>query len=463
MKLLTVVMMVLALCLGLAVSAWAQTAPPPVRAVLFFSPTCPHCHYVMDEVLPPLRVQYGEQLEILKIDASQEAGAQLYYAAIEALAIPQDRFGVPTLIIGEAVLVGSAEIPEQLPGLIEHHLREGVSWPAIPGLEAALPQPTALPMGEPADPVVQALLFWSSDCPACRKVVDDTLPALQARHGNQLDIQLVDVVTADDVDRLYQVAMAYGVSKDAVNLPLLLIGDQVLLGSQQISAELPRLIEQHLAAGGVAAPDVTDLAPAPATTASESVGTASNSVPDGFALAIAVRIGMAGALVYTGVALARTLQGAPPPILSNRLRVAVPLLALIGLGVAAYLAYVETLAVSAVCGPVGDCNAVQSSPYARLFGWLPIGVLGVVGYVAILLTWWWGRSQAGLAAYAPLAVFGMTLTGMLFSLYLTYLEPFVIRALCIWCLTSAVIMTLLALVSVPPALQALTSNHHREA
>jgi uncharacterized membrane protein len=60
-----------------------------------------------------------------------------------------------------------------------------------------------------------------------------------------------------------------------------------------------------------------------------------------------------------------------------------------------------------------------------------------------------------LAQFAPLVIFGMAFFGVLFSLYLTYLEPFVIRAVCIWCLISAMIMTLLLLVSIKPALQAL--------
>lgn len=57
-----------------------------------------------------------------------------------------------------------------------------------------------------------------------------------------------------------------------------------------------------------------------------------------------------------------------------------------------------------------------------------------------------------------LELFGFTLFGVLFSLYLTYLEPFVIRAVCIWCLISAVIITLLLLLSLDPAVQAITAT-----
>jgi uncharacterized membrane protein len=100
--------------------------------------------------------------------------------------------------------------------------------------------------------------------------------------------------------------------------------------------------------------------------------------------------------------------------------------------------------IEAVCGPVGDCNVVQQSEYARLFGVLPIGVLGVVGFAAILAAWAVRRFGTGPASsWAALAAVAMAGLGTLFSIYLTFLEPFVIGATCLWCLSSAVIMTAL--------------------
>jgi uncharacterized membrane protein len=120
--------------------------------------------------------------------------------------------------------------------------------------------------------------------------------------------------------------------------------------------------------------------------------------------------------------------------------------------VAGYLAYVETAQVDAVCGPVGDCNTVQQSQYARLFGVLPIGVLGLIGYLAIAMSWAIARvDKDSLADLATLVLFMMTIFGTLFSIYLTFLEPFVIGATCAWCVTSAVLMTILMLLSVRPA------------
>jgi len=112
------------------------------------------------------------------------------------------------------------------------------------------------------------------------------------------------------------------------------------------------------------------------------------------------------------------------------------------------LSNIEITLSKALCGPVGDCNSVQLSPYTRLWGVLPIGVLGMGGYIAMIIAWWTGRQKwSWISSYAPIALFGLAFFGTVFSAYLTYLEPFVIKAVCIWCITSAVIVTLLLLLS----------------
>jgi uncharacterized membrane protein len=142
----------------------------------------------------------------------------------------------------------------------------------------------------------------------------------------------------------------------------------------------------------------------------------------------------------------------------------VPLLCVIGLGVAGYLTYVETQQVAAICGPVGDCNTVQASPYAKLFGFLPIGLLGVLGYLAILCAWAVGRfGEGGLSVLAGPVVFILALFGVLFSMYLTYLELAVILAVCVWCLTSAVIMAVLLVLASGPIAVWLGSMEESEA
>jgi uncharacterized membrane protein len=299
------------------------------------------------------------------------------------------------------------------------------------------------------DAVVHAAMFWMSTCPHCHVVLEEVLPPLQQRYGDQLQILLIEVKSEQEWNWLVQTGTALGVPQEYLGVPFLIIGQRALMGSEQIPAELPGLIERHLAAGGVELPDLPGLSQALAATPASMV----QPTPSGFGLAIAILAGMVVALAYTGAVALQRFKRRPARPASAWPQVALPLLALIGLGVALYLAYVETQAVEAICGPVGDCNAVQASPYATLFGVLPVGVLGAAGYLAILAAWLWGRFGSGqLANYAPPAMFGLSLFGVLFSVYLTYLEPFVIGAVCIWCLTSAVIITLLMLLTLKPAL-----------
>jgi len=114
------------------------------------------------------------------------------------------------------------------------------------------------------------------------------------------------------------------------------------------------------------------------------------------------------------------------------------------MGIAAYLSFVEVTGTPAVCGPVGDCNAVQQSVHARLFGLLPVGVLGLAGYAAMLGAWAVARAGGGpMAGRARGALWGMAWVGTAFSAYLTFLEPFVIGATCAWCVSSALVMAVL--------------------
>jgi uncharacterized membrane protein len=135
----------------------------------------------------------------------------------------------------------------------------------------------------------------------------------------------------------------------------------------------------------------------------------------------------------------------------RRLRLIAIVLALIGLGVAAYLTYVHYDGIQPVCGLGGDCEKVQTSEWADLAG-VPVALLGLIGYAAILATLFVDREEALVAgALIALAGFG-------FSAYLTYRELFSIDAICPWCVCSAVIMTLLAIITTARLLRAPTDH-----
>lgn len=321
----------------------ALAAGPPsanvVHVVLFFSPTCGHCQYVESEVLPPLQEKYGAQLSITAVDVAQPGGQQLYQRAVRYFMVPEARIGVPTMIVGNVLLVGRLEVEQQLPALIDAGLTgEGVPLPSLYGLAA-----------EP--------------------------------------------VGATDVG------------------------------------------EAPLATAAVATAVATPNALANPVTVPDSAPAQPHAGISGYWLAMLILLLATGALLYGGWHLVRdNLALAEPPAVRSRL---IPLLCAVGLGVSGYLAYVETQQVLAICGPVGDCNAVQSSTYAVLLG-VPIAVWGLLGYVTLLGLWalqFVSRTRVRqLAARSMLALAAFATA---FSIYLTALELFVIRAVCAWCLTSA--------------------------
>jgi uncharacterized membrane protein len=383
------ILIILAIIVPIAAPVSADDGPV-VQAVLFYSPSCGHCHKIIQEDLPLLYEKHnsqeewfivgelpdeesgelpsivglmGDTLQILYINAATPLGSELFGNALIQFEVPEIRYGVPNLFIGETELVGSLEIPELLPGLIDEALEQGgVAWPDIPGLDEA----------------IEALVPLQELEPTAEASGDGTPTAA----GNQTEAAPTG-----------EPSPTQGVDFTADNLTM----------RQKFQLD-----------------------------------------PVGNSLSVGVLIGMIISLAVMAV------RWRDQKKTKKRLKLhwVVPLLALLGLVVAGYLAFIESTGGEAVCGPVGDCNTVQQSEYAFLFGVVSVGLLGMLSYIAILSAWLidrWGSEQ--LADLAQVAIFLMAFVGTLFSIYLTFLEPFVIGATCAWCLTSAVVITALMLIS----------------
>ncbi len=318
-----------------AIGASGAVQLPVVQAILFFSPTCPHCHEVMENDLPPLIETYGPQLEIANVDVTTNRGQQLYQEAIVRFQIPENRRGVPALIIGDTLLVGSAEIPQLFPGLIERGLEAGgIVWPDIPEIEAS---------------IKEFPLFGSEEL--------ESISVFDRIGHDPLANGLAILVLGGMVYSLYRVLSRYR------------------------NRRRPRKRSERKAAADA---------------------------------------------LFTGRSWV------------------VPILSVIGLGISVYLTYISASGSEVFCGPLGDCSTVQTSEYSSLFGLIPVGLIGVLGFAAILVTWFVGKlgSPQRTASVVTL-LFWLTVAGTLFSLYLTFLEPFVIGATCSWCLVSAILITAL--------------------
>jgi uncharacterized membrane protein len=120
-----------------------------------------------------------------------------------------------------------------------------------------------------------------------------------------------------------------------------------------------------------------------------------------------------------------------------RLRRTMIVLATVGLAVAIYLTYVHYAGIKPACTAGTSCIKVQTSAWSKLDG-VPVALLGLIGYVGIL-----GSLLAPDREESRLATLGLTLVGFGFSAYLTYRELFSIHAVCEWCASSAVILTIL--------------------
>jgi uncharacterized membrane protein len=335
-------------------------------------------------------------------------------------------------------------------------------------------------------PVVHAVMFYSPTCGHCELVINEHLPGIYEQFGGEPTVFFDDTIPVDDVafyemtNGTLSILLVDGtkdagavmfaddserLSIDRAGVPRLDIEGIYLVGDQEIPNELPGIIEEGLANGGIPWPDVPGIDEALATipgsseasqpstgeTAETLPGATEDSIGDkiardplGNGLAILVLVGLALSIVLVPVLVHRgALHGGGPAWV-------IPVLSLIGLWVSIYLASVETSGAEAVCGPVGDCNAVQQSEYASIFG-VPIGIIGTIAYVGMIVAWVVTRTAKGRTAdFAAVLIAVTAFGGTAFSIYLTFLEPFVIGATCMWCLTSALVIVGLLWFSAPP-------------
>jgi uncharacterized membrane protein len=111
------------------------------------------------------------------------------------------------------------------------------------------------------------------------------------------------------------------------------------------------------------------------------------------------------------------------------------ILAIVGLATAAYLAATKLLGAAPICGPLHGCEDVAASQYSEVFG-VPVALVGV-GFSIVLVglssAWWRTADRRAL-----LGAYGLSLLGCFVVAGLTYLELFIIHAICVYCVAYAV-------------------------
>jgi len=133
--------------------------------------------------------------------------------------------------------------------------------------------------------------------------------------------------------------------------------------------------------------------------------------------------------------------------MEKRLRQFLIGLAVMGLLVSIYMTVYKLTKIEAMCIGSGGCSTVNSSRYSEV-NRIPVALIGVGGYAAILALLFLERTPGFFQENGTMALFGVSLVGFLFTLYLIFVEIVLIKAYCPFCLTSQAVMTIIFILSV---------------
>ncbi|MCB0118755.1 MAG: vitamin K epoxide reductase family protein [Anaerolineales bacterium] len=122
-------------------------------------------------------------------------------------------------------------------------------------------------------------------------------------------------------------------------------------------------------------------------------------------------------------------------------------LVIVGLLVSIYMTIFKLSGNDGMCLGSGDCSTVNASRFSEVNG-IPVAVFGIIGYTAILIIHLFEKRNSFLEQNGTLLIFGMALTGFLFTLWLIYVELVLLKAICPFCVTSQVAMTLVFIIAV---------------
>ena len=226
---------------------------PVARFYLFYSETCPHCHEIMDNYLPTVYEKYGDQVEYKYFDINEDTETYLTMLALEQmLGLPEDRQGyVPALVIGDKVMVGGSEIPEQLEAAIDEYLAQGgVDFVPLDDLpEVVLPTPA---------PTVQILVAFDNTHPDF-ETLNGLITSLGQEYQTGLQAYALDLSQEQSAEILAQINAGLGIDPPPDGTPQVLIGRTMLVGLAEIESQLPDLVAKYYEEGGLTLPSLEEL------------------------------------------------------------------------------------------------------------------------------------------------------------------------------------------------------------
>ncbi|NMC80931.1 MAG: hypothetical protein GYA59_16330, partial [Chloroflexi bacterium] len=225
----------------------------------FYSVDCPHCQRAYEEVIQPLQAQYGAKLDLRMVEISQPENYELLIQAETTFQVTAEQRGLPTLIIGDQILIGEDQVRQRLPDLVSQGVANGgLDWPTIPGFDPQGLNSRVPTFGsaegscevdnaascETAAPIYAAY-FYQVGCQACSRVEAD-LTYLHNRYP-QLIVEEFNVY--DQAALGLWLAKQAGREKD-FHTPALFIGDKAWIGESEITPQsVSQALDSYVAQG----------------------------------------------------------------------------------------------------------------------------------------------------------------------------------------------------------------------
>ena len=257
-----------------AMAQYQQAAPSTVRGVLFYMATCGFCGEIIDNYLPTLKQRYGDTLQILLVDVTSDAAYEAFSRLLEGLLKEKMAFGVPTLVIGDKVMIGAIQIPAQSEATIQRYLAEGgVDYVAMPPVLAGFEYQLGF-RHNAATPTPSRATPAAGTTPAVRSTPAVALPAIHLAYFLQPGCQECDrvqlllnfmqnrysqvVITSFDVKAQAPLVEWLGARAgvpEAKRLvaPAIFVGDDALVDDEIYMDKLEAALKKYLLSG---APEV---------------------------------------------------------------------------------------------------------------------------------------------------------------------------------------------------------------
>jgi cytochrome c biogenesis protein CcdA len=216
-----------------------------VKAIYFYGFECQHCQAVIEEVLKPLEIKYGDQLDIRMLEIGNTDYYELLIQIEGIHEVSSTERGIPTLVIGDEILVGEDPIREMFADMIKSGVAGGgVEFPDIPGLDPGqLVDSVGGPAGDEdfcsienadacdTDAPIFAAYFYQVGCQECSRVEAD-LNYLHAKYP-QLIVEEFNVYDSVDLG----IWLTERLGREDFISPALFIGDEALIGEDELSVE----------------------------------------------------------------------------------------------------------------------------------------------------------------------------------------------------------------------------------